>query len=195
MLSSPECGHFCYLWATHHSTAPDLSFLDRDWEDWISCYWEEEKEKTLPTFEVELNITLEISLEADVAAETLPLSCESHLDFLRVRRGSLGWFTNRLHEGKDSWAFTCHNGINTDSHSPKSGHITHLQQALLLNLKALKMKGVPLKTSMHSAVCQSLGKEANVQARNWFWMQFRQTSILKKCDEVHQRPIEGSHSC
>jgi len=59
-------------------------------------------EKTFPTPEGELNRTPGISVEADMAAETLPLSHESHLNFLRVRRGSLGWFTKRMHEGKDS---------------------------------------------------------------------------------------------
>lgn len=48
----------------------------------------------------------------------------------------------------------CNSGINTDSHFPKSRHITHLQEAVLLNLEALKPDGAPLRTSMHSAVRQ-----------------------------------------
>lgn len=59
-------------------------------------------EKTFPTPEVELNRRLGISLEADMAAETLSLSHESHLNSSRVRKGSLGWFTKRMHRGEYS---------------------------------------------------------------------------------------------
>lgn len=126
MLSSFECGYFCYLWVIYYLIVLDLSFLDRDWEDWIFCYWEEEKEKILLIFEVELNIILEIFLEVDVVVEILLLLCELYLDFLRVRRGFFGWFINRLYEGKDFWVFICYNGINIDFYFFKSGYIIYL---------------------------------------------------------------------
>lgn len=81
-------------------------------------------EKTFPTPEVELNWTPEISLEADMAAKTLPLSYESHLNSLRSEEGPLDGLPRECMK-EDSWAFASHNGIITDSQFPKSRDITH----------------------------------------------------------------------
>lgn len=105
---------------------------------------------------MELSITFRISLEADMAAETLALPDVSYLTFLIYgsEEGPLGGLPTECMKEKTLEHFACHNGINTDSHLPKSRHITHLQQALLLNLEALKAEGAPVRTSVNSAVRQ-----------------------------------------
>lgn len=72
--------------------SPRFKPLNRDWEDWVSCYEEEAKKKPLRTPEVELSITFRISLEADMAAGTLALPDVSYLTFLiyESEEGPLG---------------------------------------------------------------------------------------------------------
>lgn len=48
-----------FLWPVGHLSlhSPRVKSLSRDWEDWVSCYGKEKKEKTFCTAEMELNIT------------------------------------------------------------------------------------------------------------------------------------------
>lgn len=60
----PKCQHVYYLWATSHSTASDLRPLNRDGEDWISCYRKGRK-RNLPHPRRKLKWQQELALSHD----------------------------------------------------------------------------------------------------------------------------------
>lgn len=78
----PKRGHCYYLWATCHTTIPAVRQPLNKRLGGLGYLTERRKEKSFCISEVEPNTTLGISLEADMAAETLAQSDELYLNFL-----------------------------------------------------------------------------------------------------------------